>query len=75
MKDRLTPIKAARLQTGKSLEEVAASARVAVRSLYRWERGDGEPSAQALVRLAAFFRTYQPGLRADDLVSPEEPAA
>lgn len=71
----VTPIKAARLHAGKSLEEVAAGAGVGVRSLYRWERGDGEPSARLLVRLAAYFRKFQPGLRADDLVSPEEPAA
>ncbi|MEW6169283.1 MAG: helix-turn-helix domain-containing protein [Pseudomonadota bacterium] len=52
---KLTPAAAARLKTGLSQSQFAASMGVSVRTLQDWEQGRREPSgaAQTLLRIAA----------------------
>lgn len=52
---KLTPAAEARLKTGLSQSEFAASMGVSVRTLQDWEQGRREPSgaAQTLLRIAA----------------------
>jgi len=62
--DRSTPFRQLRLRAGLSRSEAAALLKVSMRSLHRYDRGDGEPSALALDTLERAAGVREAGLPA-----------
>lgn len=66
------PIRQARKLAGKSQEQVARDLDVALVTFGTWERGEANPSADNLIRLADYFGVHPRTLlaSAQDMVAP-----
>lgn len=61
-------LQALKINSGMMQKEIAAALGVPLRTYQRYERGEGEPNASMLVKMADFF-----GVTLDDLVGREYP--
>lgn len=48
-------MKEARINAGKTVLEVAAACRVSAQAVYQWEKGETQPTAANLVRIAKLY--------------------
>lgn len=58
MESTATPIRRARVASGKSQEQVARDLDVSVVTFGNWERGTSAPTGENLVRLADYFGVH-----------------